>query len=264
MTIADLLAASGLERTDGEVLLAAVVGVDRSWIHAHGGDEADAVAAGTFMGFALRRMKGEPVSYILGEKEFYGRLFRVGPGVLVPRPCTEELVSDALKFLDGEREASVREIDAGISLVTRPLRDLGAVRTVVDVGTGSGCIAITIACERPDVRCIAIDVSDEALETARANAQLHGVSDRVTFVLGSGLDPVADLEEPFFAVSNPPYVADESLLAEDVRAFEPMLALMGGGIDGADLLKTIAREATAHEYCAGIAVECLTAQTSIF
>jgi release factor glutamine methyltransferase len=264
MTIADLLAASGLERSDGEVLLAAAFGVDRSWIHAHAGDEADAASSGIFMGHALRRMNGEPVAYILGEKEFYGRLFRVGPGVLVPRPCTEELVGDALQFIDGEREASVREIDAGISLVTRPLRDLGAVRTVVDVGTGSGCIAITIACERPDVRCIAIDVSDEALETARANAERHGVSDRVTFVLGSGLDPVADVEEPFFAVSNPPYVAEESLLAADVRAFEPMLALMGGGEDGADILKTIAREASIHPYCAGLSVECLTAQTSVF
>jgi release factor glutamine methyltransferase len=264
MTITDLLAASGLERSDGEVLLAAAFGVDRSWIHAHAGDEADAVAAETFMGFALRRINGEPVAYILGVKEFYGRMFRVGPGVLVPRPCTEELVGDALTFIDGEREASVREIDAGISLVTRPLRDLGAVRTVVDVGTGSGCIAITIACERPDARCIAIDVSDEALETARANAERHSVADRVTFVLGSGLDPVADLQEPFFIVSNPPYVADESLLAADVRAHEPMLALMGGGSDGADILKMIAREATAHDYCAGIAVECLTAQTSIF
>lgn len=263
MTIADLLAASGLERSDGEVLLAAAFGVDRSWIHAHGGDEADAVMAGTFMGMALRRMKGEPVAYILGEKEFYGRLFRVGPGVLVPRPCTEELVGETLAFLDGAREPSVREIDAGIALVTRPLRDLGRVRTVIDVGTGSGCIAITLACERPDARCIAIDVSDEALEIARANAERHGVADRVTFVLGSGLDPVANLEEPFLLVSNPPYVADESLLADDVRAFEPMLALMGGGADGADILKAIARDAKAHPFCAGMIVECLSGQASL-
>jgi len=263
MTIADLLAACGLERSDSEVLLAAAFGVERSWILAHGGDEPDAVAAGTFMGYALRRMKGEPVAYILGKKEFYGRLFRVGPGVLVPRPCTEELVGEALAFLDGERAASTRDIDAGIACAVRQIRDLGSVRTVVDVGTGSGCIAVTIACERPDVRCIAIDVSDEALETARANAEHHNVSDRVTFVLGAGLDPVADLEEPFLVVSNPPYVADETLLAADVRMHEPMLALMGGGADGADIVRLLARESKTHAFCAGMIIECLSSQTSL-
>lgn len=263
MTIADLLAASGLDRADAEVLLCAAAGKNRTWLHAHAGDDPGKVAARTFAAYAERRRSGEPVAYILGEKEFYGRLFRVGPGILVPRPCTEDLVDDALAFLDGRREASVRAIDEGIVSRVLPLRDCSEVSTVVDVGTGSGCIAVTIACERPAARIVATDVSQRALETATRNAETHGVRGRIEFLRGSALDPVAGLREPFLAVTNPPYVADRSLLADDVRTSEPAEALMGGGDDGADVVRRIIADATKHPFCAGVVMECLASQASI-
>lgn len=264
MTIADLLAASGLERADAEILLAAASGRDRAWLHAHANDVADLAAAGTFMGHAKRRQAGEPVAYILGEKEFYGRAFSVGPGVLVPRPCTEEIVADALRFLDGERKASTREIDAGIVSFVRPMKDVPGVELVVDVGTGSGCVGVTVACEREGFACVATDVSIDALEAAQRNAERHGVVDRFSFRKGANLDVLADIAEPFLVVSNPPYVADEALLAPDVRAFEPMQALMGGDADGGAIPRAIVRQAEAHPFCAGVVMECLASQVSTF
>ena len=263
MTIQDLLAASGLAAPDAEVLLASAIGKDRAWLLAHAGDEAGDYGAGIFMGHALRRAQGEPVAYILGEKEFYGRAFAVRPGVLVPRPCTEELVAIALAMLDGDDVPPVREIDAGIAAATKRFGTLDGVETVVDLGTGSGCVAVTLACERGGFRCVATDVSLAALETAQENAERHGVAGRIAFRKGPGLDVLADLAEPFLLVTNPPYVADESLLGEDVRLHEPMLALMGGGADGGDLLRGIVEQARNHPFCRGIAVECLATQARI-
>lgn len=263
MTYADLLAASGLAKADAETLLAAAVRRDRAWLHAHAHDAADPEVAGTFMGYAKRRQDGEPVAYILGEKEFYGRSFAVGPGVLVPRPCTEELVAIALAMLDGEDVPAMREIDAGIACATAALGPLEDVRAIVDVGTGSGCIAVSMACECAGFRVIATDVSLAALETAQRNAERHGVLERFEFRKGEGLSTLAGLDEPFLVVTNPPYVADETLLGEDVRLHEPREALMGGGADGADILRMIVAEAAAHPYCRGIVAECLVTQAPI-
>lgn len=263
MQIMHLLEASDLSRTDAETLLAAATGTSRTWLYAHGNDHVSDAAAETFMHCARRRRAGEPMAYILGEREFYGRTFHVEPGVLVPRPCTEELIRDALAFLDGNRNGSVRAIDEGVVSWVKPLHAMGEISTIVDVGTGSGCIAITLACERPALSLIATDIVEDALAIASRNASTHGVSDRVQLLHGPELDPVATLREPFFIVSNPPYVADERLLAADVRMFEPSIALMGGGEDGGDVVRTITRQAMAHPYCAGFAIECLASQASI-
>lgn len=263
MTNADLLAASGLDTADAETLLAAAAGTDRAWLLAHANDEADAAVAGRFMGYAKRRMDGEPVAYILGEKEFYGRPFAVGPGVLVPRPCTEELVAIALAMLDGDDVPRIRDIDAGIACATAAFGPLDDVRAVVDVGTGSGCIAVSMACERDGFRLIATDVSLTALETAQRNAERHGVLERFDFRKGPALETLGDLHEPFLVVTNPPYVADETLLAEDVRLHEPREALLGNGPDGADILRLIVDEAAAHPFCRGIVAECLASQAPI-
>src|SRR5581483_10889943 len=140
-----------------------------------------------------RRAAGEPVAYLLGEREFYGRSFAVSPAVLIPRPGTETLVEAALQH----REA----------------------RRIADVGTGSGCIAITLACELPDAEVWATDVSAEALEVARANAERHGVADRVHLLQGEWTQPLRE-HAPFdMLLSNPPYVTTTELeeLAIDVR-----------------------------------------------
>ncbi len=150
-----------------------------------------------------RRAAGEPVAYLVGEREFYGRPFRVTPAVLIPRPDTETLVEAAVKR---------------------------GGRRIADAGTGSGCIAVTMACELPEAEVVATDTSADALEVARDNAQRLGVADRVTFLQGEWLQPLRD-HAPFdMLLSNPPYVTEAELpeLAEDVRNYEPHAALVAG------------------------------------
>ena len=156
-----------------------------------------------------RRGHGEPVAYITGVREFYGREFAVSRDVLIPRPETETLVRVALDHIKT------------VATVGRDLR-------VADLGTGSGCIAVTLACELPDITLTATDVSGAALATARTNALRQGVSERITFVETSWADAV---EGPIdIVVSNPPYVTDDELAEteRDVHAFEPEHALLGG------------------------------------
>jgi release factor glutamine methyltransferase len=160
-----------------------------------------------------RRATGEPVAYLLGQREFYGRSFAVTPAVLIPRPDTETLVEAALEH--------------------------GAAR-IADVGTGSGCIAITMACELPDAHVVATDVSGDALDVARENARRHGVEERVTFVEGTWTEPLRP-HAPFdMLLSNPPYVTEGELqeLAGDVKNYEPHTALVTPG-DGLDAYRHI-------------------------
>jgi release factor glutamine methyltransferase len=155
-----------------------------------------------------RRVRHEPTAYIVGDKEFWGRAFLVTPDVLIPRPETEFIV-----------EAAV-ELTADASAQGRAVR-------AADIGTGSGCIAVSIACERPVCQVVATDISAEALRVARANAARHGVLDRMTFVATSYLDGVAG---PFdLLLANPPYVkeTDKAGLSEEVL-HEPDVALFGG------------------------------------
>lgn len=158
----------------------------------------------TFSDWIERRLNREPSAYIVGHREFWGRDFIVTPAVLIPRPETEFVVDEAVAHLRG---------------VPAP--------RVADIGTGSGCIVVSVALEVPGARFIATDVSEEALSVARANAERYGVTDRVQFVATSYLDGV---EGGFHVITaNPPYVkdGDKPALARDVR-HEPDVALFGG------------------------------------
>lgn len=261
MQVARALAESGIERIDAEVLLASTVGHDRAWLLGHDTDELTHGQAEQFADFCRRRKNNEPVAYIVGTKEFYNRVFRVAPGVLIPRPATEHLVDAALDMIDGNWNGGVREADSGVAIVGSLRGVMSDVRTVVDIGTGSGCIAIAIALERPTLHMIATDVAENTLAVARTNAHLHDV--QIDVRQGDLCTPIADLKEPFLLVSNPPYVADEALLGTDVRAWEPRHALMGGGTDGADVLQRLVATAQAHPFCRGIVVECLATQASL-
>jgi release factor glutamine methyltransferase len=162
---------------------------------------------------------GHPVAYLVGAREFWSREFAVGPGVLIPRPETETLVEAALARLAADACAC-------------------------DLGTGSGAIAVTLACERRGARVVATDASADALAVARSNALVHGAS--VDFREGSWFAPVAG--ETFdLIVSNPPYVAagDPHLARGDLR-FEPRTALTDGSADGLDSLRAIVAGAPAH------------------
>lgn len=165
-----------------------------------------------------RRGQGEPVAYITGERGFYGRVFEVTPAVLVPRPETEALVERALQRIRAAREMTEMR--------------------VADLGTGSGCIAVTLAAECPGLQVTATDGSTAALEVARRNALRHGVGERVALVATSWAD---ELDGTFdLVVSNPPYVTSAELADtdRDVREHEPMVAL-DGGADGLDAYRAL-------------------------
>lgn len=189
--------------------------------------ERDAVspeALARLEAFAARRMTGEPVARILGEKEFYGLPFRLNDATLVPRPDTELLVDLALAWLDGRPSARI-----------------------LDLGTGTGAIPIAILANAPGATGVATDLASEALAMAQANATRNGVADRLTFRQGSWFDPIAPSERFDLIVSNPPYIESEVIetLAPDVRAFDPRLAL-DGGPDGLAPYRIIAGLAGEH------------------
>jgi release factor glutamine methyltransferase len=183
-----------------------------------------------------RRERREPISYILGRREFWGLDFEVGPGVLTPRPETEFIVEEAIERFAGPRHAKA---GADAPLVSaHPSR-------IADVGTGSGCLAISLALEFPAARLVATDISTAALDVARRNAKRHRVGDRIELSRTSLLTGVAG---PFdLIVSNPPYVAsgDVADLPPEVRDYEPREAL-DGGADGLDVIRKLLAEAGSH------------------
>jgi release factor glutamine methyltransferase len=170
-----------------------------------------------FVGLVARRASHEPVAYILGSREFYGREFEVTPAVLIPRPETELIVELALARFPDRRA---------------PLE-------IVDVGTGSGCLAVTLALEFEATLVVATDVSAGALEVARRNARRHGVAHRVAF---HQVSLVAGVDQVDLVVSNPPYipVGQRQTLPSDVRDFEPHLALFSGA-DGLGVIRSLVR-----------------------
>jgi len=202
-----------------ELLLQHVLGVNRSRLLLLWSDPIEEEAFEKLWELLQRRAAGEPVQYIIGETYFYGLPFRVNRYVLIPRPETELLV---------ER----------IALLGRELWGDDASPRAVDVGTGSGAIAVSLATERPAWRLGASDISREALDVARGNAEANGVAGRIEFLEGDLLEPAvraygADAID--VVVSNPPYIrtADMEGLQVEVRKFEPRLAL-DGGEDGLD------------------------------
>lgn len=212
-------------RLDADLLARHTLGWDQAYWLAHRDEPADAAFETRYHAVITRRARREPVAQIRGVQEFWGREFVVSPDVLTPRPETELLVEVASACLT-ERPAAL----------------------VVDVGTGSGCIAITLALEHPGVTMHATDVSGEALTVARQNAARLGAT-RVQFHQGSYL---ASVPRPIdVIVSNPPYVAATAApaLAPEVRVFEPSVALFGGddGLRDVRALLHAAREALADE-----------------
>nr|WP_314901425.1 peptide chain release factor N(5)-glutamine methyltransferase [uncultured Deefgea sp.] len=217
-TYRELIQTSGLERFDAQVLLLHVVQKNRAWLIAHDTDAASAEHIAAFGLLAERRRTGEPVAYILGSREFYGREFAVTPAVLIPRPDTELIVELAL----ARAPQSAR---------------------VLDLGTGSGCIPITLKLERPDLSVSALDISPAALAIATQNAQ--SLQAEVRFLQSDWLSAVAN-EHFELIVSNPPYIeANDIHLSQGDLRFEPSGALTDGG-DGLQHLSCIISQAKHH------------------
>ena len=197
-------------RLDAEILLAKSLGCKRIDLYVRFGKEPTEAERTRFRETVKRRAAGEPVAYLVGHKEFYSLTFEVTRDTLIPRPETEHLVVEALDLLAGMGQ--------------------GGDLHVCDVGTGSGAIAVTIAKNAPKCRVTAVDLSPEALDVANRNAQTHGVTDRVTFLISDLLTEFP--EEPLFdlVVSNPPYVSESEFadMPADVKNYEPKLALVAG------------------------------------
>ncbi len=228
-TVAEVLAeaAARLEsvtetpRLDAEILLAHAMKVSRAQLLASLRDEA---APGEFGEFLERRLDSEPIAYILGEWEFYSLAFETKPPVLVPRPETEHLVEVVLETI-GDRPARV-----------------------LDVGTGSGCVAIAIACNAPNCRVVTSDIRDEFLELARRNAERHNVADRIAFRKGDLFEALAPEDAPFDLIcSNPPYVAEPEWegLSPTITRYEDPKALLAGP-DGLEVIRRLVAGAQEH------------------
>jgi release factor glutamine methyltransferase len=203
-------------RLDAELLLAMALDVPRSYLFAHADEEMDAGAVERYQDTINRRAAGVPLAYITGEKEFWSMVLMVSPATLVPRPETEILVEQALMRIP--RNASIR---------------------VLDLGTGSGAIALAIAKERPLCEVVATDISEDALAVAQVNARENAIAN-IEFIQGNWTEPVA--KQSFdIVVSNPPYVASMDEAIEKLR-YEPLTALASGK-DGLDAIRIIAKEA---------------------
>lgn len=205
---------------DARLLLQAAANVNHEDIIAEPDRILSAQALAGFEAFVMRRLAHEPVSRILGVRDFYGRSFRLTPDVLDPRPDTETLIDAALTLIEARS-------------------------CLLDLGTGSGIIAITLLAERPDTTGLATDLSPEALAVTRSNAERHGVLSRLQMRQGSWFAPVSGSFD--LILSNPPYIPASDIpgLAADVRDFDPWDALSGGP-DGLEAYRAIARQAAAH------------------
>ena len=227
--------AQSLDRLDAQLLVLHALGRgahDRAWLLVHDTDALPDTAQANLQAAVLRRVAGEPLAYITGHKEFFGLDLQVDARVLVPRPDTETLVEWALELL------ATAPIATSATAATPP-NSLRATH-VVDLGTGSGAIALALKHTRPDLQVTAVDFSTDALAVAQANAQRLKLD--VQFAQGSWLEPVQGTVD--MIVSNPPYIAsaDHHLAA---LQHEPLQALASGA-DGLDDIRTIIRQAGAH------------------
>ena len=211
----------GTPRLDAELLIAHVLGFDRVRLYMDFDRPLTPNELAAVRSLVVRRRTREPVAYILGSREFYRRTFEVNAAVLIPRPDTETLIERALELLPGDREVHV-----------------------LDLCTGSGAIAVTLAAERPLLRMHATDISSAALAVAGRNAATHGVAQRIAFFEG---DLFLALDRPTkydLVVANPPYIAatDFAALAPEITLHEPEIALVSGS-DGLNVLRRM---------CAGV------------
>ena len=224
---ANLLSTAGITnaRLDAEVLLSHIITKDRVWLITHRDDVLDDDHQRDFADVVQRRTRREPLQHIIGNQEFWGLEFIVSPDVLIPRPETEFIIEAALAIVQ-DRNTLVR---------------------IIDLCTGSGCIAVSLAKELTAARIIATDASEKALAIARENTRRHGVSEHIRFLLGDLFEPLEELDirgQIDIIVSNPPYVqaGDLSTLQPEVRDYEPEMALIAGP-EGTEMAKRIIQRA---------------------
>jgi release factor glutamine methyltransferase len=215
-------------RLDAEVLLSHIIHRDRVWLITHRDDVLDDKNQRDFDEAIERRSKREPLQYIIGNQEFWGLEFKVTPDVLIPRPETEFIIEAAIAMVQDRN---------------KPVR-------IIDLCTGSGCIAVSLAKELANAHVIATDASEKALAVARENTRDHGVADRIRYLEGDLFEPLKELDirgQIDIIVSNPPYVRESDLAAlqSEVKDYEPLMALVAGP-EGTEIAQRIIRHATEY------------------
>ncbi len=213
-------------RLDAELIIAHALGADRVYLYTHGDKPLVAEETERVKSYIKRRVSGEPVAYITGVKEFWGMPFEVNPKVLVPRPETEEIIEGAHQIFRDRRDERL---------------------SFLDIGTGSGCIAVALVSEFPHSSAVATELSEEALEVAIRNFEKLGLSDRITTRRGDMFEALELADGPFDLIaSNPPYVPTGQIheLAPEVQS-ETRSALDGGD-DGLDYVRHIVEHSPVH------------------
>lgn len=219
-SVAEMLRIANIDPVDSRALLRAALEVSDAYLVAHPGKALTDRQRARYLAWVERRRAGEPVAYLTGEREFYSLAFKVTPAVLIPRPETELLVEAALERVPAHAASSV-----------------------LDLGTGSGCVAVAIAKHRPRAQVTATELSREALAVARENAARHGSN--IEFIESDWLDALAGRRFGLI-VSNPPYVAEhDPHLSQGDSRFEPRAALVAGA-DGLSCIRLIIVQARAH------------------
>lgn len=206
-------------RLISEMLLTHVLGGERIDLYANADRIATDLELSTLRGLVRRALQHEPVQYIVGNAWFFGLEFNVDQSTLIPRTCTERLVEQAIVFCK---------------------ENVSGIPRIADIGTGSGCIAVTLASNVSSAAVVATDISTDALALAGANARNHGVEPQLTFLEGDGITPLLGLEKFDIVCSNPPYVSDNEMqdLPQHIAHWEPKLALSGGS-DGMEVASGI-------------------------
>ncbi|MBN2135299.1 MAG: peptide chain release factor N(5)-glutamine methyltransferase [Acidobacteria bacterium] len=199
------------------LILGQVLSFTETQLIAHSDENVSGYSEERYLDLISRRAAGEPLQYILGEWEFYGRKFITNPGAFIPRPETEFIIDAIKSRVDNNRLLNILEI-----------------------GTGSGAISVTLAAELPKIRIIATDVNPASSELAKQNAALNGVEDRISFLTGDGLDVFRKKTYFDIVVTNPPYVPDAAFerLQREIIEYEPRVAFVGGP-DGLDFIRRI-------------------------
>jgi release factor glutamine methyltransferase len=215
-------------RLEAEVLLADTLDIERTKLIASYPDQLDTSSRAEYLSKIDRRSRGEPVAYLTGTKEFMGLVFEVNSRALIPRPETEVLVEHIIAMVEEREIAGAR---------------------ILDIGTGCGCIATSLAHYMHDASIVATDISPDAIRLAKQNAALHRVNHRITFCEGSVFSAVPQSLKGTFdiIVSNPPYIPESEYpkLEKSVRDYEPPIALKGG-VDGLDIIRSIAADAAEY------------------
>ena len=228
-----------------ELLLLHALGRNRTWIYSHPEEEIPALASQQYFSLIARRAAGEPTQHLTGKQEFWGLEFEVTPNVLIPRPETEHLIEVALDRL------ALRELHAG-----RKQTLTGEGLQIADIGTGSGCIAVTLAKELPGATIHATDISRAALAVAKRNAAHHSLSDQIHFLESNLLEGISHSPRSFDLIaSNPPYIGrhEAATLMREVRDHEPEIALYGGE-EGYELYADLIAQAAARLKPGGLLV----------